>query len=47
MRKQLKYMKSYGIWLFAYNWFMAETYYYHLKFWASSKILYPEGMEKI
>lgn len=42
-RKQLRYMKSYGIDFFAYNWFFGRNYYYHLNFGPQSKIYYPKG----
>lgn len=43
IRKQLEYMKSYGIDFFAYNWFFGRHYYYHLYFGPQAKIYYPEG----
>lgn len=42
-RKQLEYMKSYGIDFFAYNWYFGRQYYYHLHFGPQSKIYYPKG----
>ena len=42
-RKQLQYMKEYGIDFFAYDWFFGRNYYYHLYFGPQSKIYYPEG----
>lgn len=42
-KKQLEYMKSYGIDFFAYNWFFGRHYYYHLYFGPQSTIYYPEG----
>lgn len=42
-KKQLEYMKNYGIDFFAYNWFFGRHYYYHLYFGPQSKIYYPEG----
>ncbi|MCS5489050.1 glycoside hydrolase family 99-like domain-containing protein [Algoriphagus limi] len=42
-RKQLQYMKEYGIDFFAYDWFFGRHYYYHLYFGPQSKIYYPEG----
>lgn len=42
-KKQLQYMKSYGIDFFAYNWFFGRHYYHHLNFAPQSKIYYPEG----
>jgi hypothetical protein len=42
-KKQLEYMKAYGIDFFAYNWFFGRHYYYHLYFGPQSKIYYPEG----
>lgn len=42
-RKQLEYMKEYGIDFFAYNWFFGRHYYYHLNFGPQAKIYYPKG----
>ncbi|MDF2159354.1 glycoside hydrolase family 99-like domain-containing protein [Algoriphagus sp. CAU 1675] len=42
-KKQLQYMKQYGIDFFAYNWFYGRHYYYHRYFGPQSKIYYPEG----
>jgi hypothetical protein len=42
-RKQLQYMKSYGIDFFAYNWFFGRHYYYHLDFAPQANIYYPKG----
>jgi len=42
-KKQLEYMKSYGIDFFAYNWFFGRHYYYHLHFGPQSTLYYPEG----
>ncbi|MFD2201410.1 glycoside hydrolase family 99-like domain-containing protein [Shivajiella indica] len=42
-RKQLEYMKSYGIDFFAYNWFFGRHFYYYRYFGPQSKIYYPEG----
>ncbi|MDP3474117.1 MAG: glycoside hydrolase family 99-like domain-containing protein [Algoriphagus sp.] len=42
-KKQLQYMKQYGIDFFAYNWFFGRHYYYHLNFGPQSKIYYPKG----
>lgn len=42
-RKQLQYMKSYGIDFFVYNWFFGRHYYYHLDFAPQAKIYYPKG----
>lgn len=42
IKKQIKFMKSYGIDFFAYNWFYGRNYYYHLYFGPQSKIFYPE-----
>lgn len=42
-RKQLQYMKEYGIDFFAYDWFFGRNYYYHLYFGPQAKIYYPEG----
>ncbi|SIN71213.1 glycoside hydrolase family 99-like domain-containing protein [Algoriphagus halophilus] len=43
IKKQLEYMKSYGIDFFAYDWFYGRHYYYHLYFGPQSKIYYPKG----
>ncbi|WBL44591.1 glycoside hydrolase family 99-like domain-containing protein [Algoriphagus halophytocola] len=43
IRKQLEYMKDYGIDFFAYDWFYGRHYYYHLNFGPQSKIYYPKG----
>jgi len=45
IKKQLEYMKSYGIDFFAYDWFYGRNYYYHLNFGPQSKIYYPKGWE--
>lgn len=42
-RKQLEYMKSYGIDFFAYDWFFGRHYYYHLNFGPQSNIYYPRN----
>lgn len=42
-RKQLEYMKSYGIDFFAYNWFFGRHYYYHLGFAPQANTYYPKG----
>jgi hypothetical protein len=42
-KKQLEYMKEYGIDFFAYNWFFGRHYYYHKFFGPQSKIYYPKG----
>lgn len=42
-RKQLEYMKSYGIDFFAYDWFFGRHYYYHLNFGPQSNIYYPKN----
>ncbi|WP_111671200.1 glycoside hydrolase family 99-like domain-containing protein [Algoriphagus litoralis] len=42
-RKQLQFMKSYGIDFFAYDWFFGRHYYHHLYFGPQSKIYYPKG----
>ncbi len=42
-KKQLQYMKSYGIDFFAYDWFFGRHYYHHLYFGPQSKIYYPKG----
>ncbi|PSL07326.1 glycoside hydrolase family 99-like domain-containing protein [Cecembia rubra] len=44
-RKQLEYMKSYGIDFFAYNWFFGRHYYYHRYFGPQSTLYYPEGWQ--
>ena len=46
IKKQLEYMKSYGIDFFAYDWFYGRNYYYHLDFAPQSKIYYPKGWKK-
>lgn len=46
IKKQLEYMKSYGIDFFAYDWFYGRNYYYHLDFGPQSKIYYPKGWKK-
>src|SRR5690606_21129552 len=43
VKKQLEYMKSYGIDFFAYNWFFGRHYYYHRYFGPQAKLYYPEG----
>lgn len=45
-RKQLEYMKDYGIDFFAYNWFFGRHYYYHLNFGPQAKIYYPQGWNR-
>lgn len=42
-KKQLEYMKSYGIDFFAYNWFFGRHYYYHKHFASQAHLFYPEG----
>jgi hypothetical protein len=42
-KKQLEYMKSYGIDFFAYNWFYGRHYYYHRHYAPQAKMFYPEG----
>ena len=42
-KKQLEYMKSYGIDFFAYNWFFGRHYYYHLNFAPQANTYYPKG----
>ncbi|MEX0882249.1 MAG: glycoside hydrolase family 99-like domain-containing protein [Cyclobacteriaceae bacterium] len=44
-KKQLQYMKAYGIDFFAYNWYFGRHYYYHKDFAPQSKIFYPRGWE--
>ena len=46
VKKQLEYMKNYGIDFFAYDWFFGRNYYYHLDFGPQSKIYYPKGWKK-
>lgn len=43
IRKQIEYMKNYGIDFFAYNWYYGRHYYYHLDFAPQSKVYYPKG----
>jgi hypothetical protein len=40
-RKQLQYMKSYGIDFFAYDWFFGRHYFHHRNFAPQAKIYYP------
>jgi hypothetical protein len=42
-RKQLQYMKSYGIDFFAYDWFFGRNYYYHRNFAPQANIYYPKN----
>ncbi len=42
-RKQLQYMKSYGIDFFAYNWFFGRHYFHHMNFAPQAKLYYPRG----
>jgi hypothetical protein len=42
-KKQLEYMKSYGIDFFAYDWFFGRHYYYHLNFAPQANTYYPKG----
>ncbi|MFC4872426.1 glycoside hydrolase family 99-like domain-containing protein [Negadavirga shengliensis] len=42
-KKQLEYMKAYGIDFFAYNWFFGRHYYYHMHFAPQARLFYPEG----
>lgn len=44
-RKQLEYMKAYGIDFFAYNWFFGRHYFHHLYFAPQSNLYYPKGWE--
>lgn len=44
-RKQIQYMKSYGIDFFAYDWFFGRHYFHHLYFSPQSKIYYPQGWQ--
>src|SRR5690606_21835787 len=43
VKKQLEYMKSYGIDFFAYNWFYGRHYYYHRHYAPQAKLYYPDG----
>ncbi|WP_373497123.1 glycoside hydrolase family 99-like domain-containing protein [Aquiflexum sp.] len=45
-KKQLEYMKEYGIDFFAYNWYYGRHYYYHLNFGPQSKVYYPKGWKR-
>src|SRR5690606_11367945 len=42
VRKQLAYMKEYGIDFFAYNWYFGRHYYYHRDFAPQAKVFYPQ-----
>lgn len=42
-KKQLEYMKNYGIDFFAYDWFFGRQYYYHLNFAPQANTYYPSG----
>jgi hypothetical protein len=42
-RKQLQYMKRYGIDFFAYDWFFGRHYFHHQNFAPQAKIYYPKG----
>jgi hypothetical protein len=42
-RKQLQYMKRYGIDFFAYNWFFGRHYFHHQNFAPQADIYYPKG----
>jgi len=42
-KKQLEYMKAYGIDFFAYSWFFGRQYYYHRYFGPQADVYYPEG----
>lgn len=42
VRKQLAYMKKYGIDFFAYNWYFGRHYYYHRDFAPQAKVFYPQ-----
>lgn len=42
IKKQLEYMKSYGIDFIAYNWFFGRHYYYHKNFAPQAKVFYPK-----
>ncbi|WP_051315241.1 glycoside hydrolase family 99-like domain-containing protein [Algoriphagus terrigena] len=44
-KKQLQYMKKYGIDFFAYDWFFGRHYYHHLNFAPQAGIYYPKGWE--
>jgi hypothetical protein len=43
IKKQLEYMKSYGIDFFAYNWYFGRHYYYHKDFAPQANEYYPKG----
>ncbi len=43
IRKQLEYMKSYGIDFFAYDWFFGRHYFHHTQFAPQAKLYYPKG----
>src|SRR5690606_21172225 len=42
IKKQLEYMKSFGIDFFAYNWYFGRHYYYHRDFAPQADIFYPK-----
>lgn len=42
-RKQLQYMKSYGIDFFAYDWFFGRHYFHHQNFAPQAHLYYPKG----
>ena len=42
-KKQLEYMKNYGIDFFAYNWFFGRHYFHHRNFAPQANIYYPKG----
>jgi hypothetical protein len=44
-RKQLQYMKSYGIDFFAYDWFFGRHYFHHKNFAPQAKLYYPNGWQ--
>ena len=43
IKKQLEYMKSYGIDFIAYNWFFGRHYYYHTNFAPQAHVFYPKN----
>jgi hypothetical protein len=45
-RKQIQYMKEYGIDFFVYKWFFGRHYYYHLDYAPQADIYYPKGWPK-
>lgn len=45
-KKQIQYMKDYGVDFFVYKWFFGRHYYYHLDYAPQSNIFYPLGWPK-